>query len=296
MPQESIPCTLCPRACNADRETRLGYCGMPTLPRVARADLHPWEEPPISGTNGSGTIFFSGCTLRCVFCQNRVISHGGGGKTVSVEDLAKTMLSLQNRGAHNLNLVTGTPFAQSILEALRMIRSELRIPVVWNTGGYETAETVDALSEFVTVWLPDFKYADRDLAHRLSGARDYPEVTAKAIKRMYEHAGTFRTDENGICTAGVLVRHLILPGCRKDSIAVLERLKETVPPEEIRLSLMWQYTPEFLPDGEEFTPLRRRVTTFEYESVRKHAVALGFTGYEQDKSAATKAYTPDFDT
>lgn len=291
----SPSCTLCPRGCRIDRSRTHGYCGMRELPRIARADLHPWEEPPISGTRGSGTVFFSGCTLRCVFCQNRVISHDGGGKEISVTALAETMLSLQERGAHNLNLVTGTQFVPAILEALRMIRGELKIPVVWNTGGYETVETVDALSEFVSVWLPDFKYASSDTAKRLSGARDYPEIAAKAIRRMYEHAGAFTTDKEGICTSGVLVRHLLLPGLRKDSVAVLDRLSEIVPPQDVRLSLMWQYTPEFLPEGAEFDPLRRRVTTFEYESVKKHAVSLGFTGFEQDRSAATKAYTPDFE-
>ena len=293
----SAPCTLCPRHCHADRTSpaRLGYCNMTNEARIARAALHHWEEPPISGTNGSGTIFFSGCTLRCVFCQNRVISHNGGGRTVTAEELAKAMLSLQAEGAHNLNLVTGTQFVPVILDALRMIKTELSVPVVWNTGGYETEETVERLSEFVTVWLPDFKYASNELATRLSGARNYPEVAASAIQKMYECAGAFHTDEHGICTSGVLVRHLLLPGQRKDSVAVLDRLAALLPAEEIRLSLMWQYTPEFLPEGAEYDTLRRRVTTFEYESVKKHAVALGFTGYEQDRSAATAAYTPTFD-
>lgn len=288
-------CTLCPRACKADREAHLGFCRMPSTARVARIDLHPWEEPPISGTRGSGTVFFSGCTLRCVFCQNRVISHEGGGREISARELADAMLELQGRGAHNLNLVTGTQFVPVILSALRAIRAELKIPVVWNCGGYETVETVDALSEFVSVWLPDFKYASGDLAMRLSGARDYPDVAAAAIRRMHAHAGAFRTDGDGICTSGVIVRHLVLPGQRKDSCAVLDRLKDAVPPEEIRLSLMWQYTPDFLDPDPAYDALRRRVTTFEYDAVRRHAVALGFSGYEQDRSAATRAFTPKFD-
>lgn len=288
-------CSLCPRACNADRTEHLGVCRMPNTVHIARADLHRWEEPPISGTQGSGTVFFSGCTLRCVFCQNRVISHDGGGKEISIRALGEKMLALQSKGAHNLNLVTGTQFVPQILEALREIRSDLYIPVVWNTSGYETEETVDALSEFVSVWLPDFKYASGDLSARLSGARDYPEVAARAIRRMYEHAGAFTADPDGICTSGVLVRHLVLPGQRKDSLAVLDRLREIVPPTDVRLSLMWQYTPEFLPEGAEYDTLRRRVTSFEYDSVRKHALSLGFTGFEQDRSAATKAYTPDFE-
>lgn len=288
-------CTLCPRACKVDRNERLGFCRMPSTARVARAALHHWEEPPISGTNGSGTIFFSGCTLRCVFCQNRMISHECGGREISTEELAKKMLSLQEAGAHNLNLVTGTQFVPAILDALRSIRNELSVPVVWNTSGYETTETIDLLSEFVTVWLPDLKYVTPSLSERLSGARDYPEVALRAIERMYAHAGAFRTDEAGLCTSGVLVRHLILPGERKESVAVLDRLREIVPPEDIRLSLLWQYTPEFLPEGAEYDALRRRVTTFEYDFVRNHALSLGFTGYEQDRSSATKAYTPDFD-
>ena len=288
-------CTLCPRRCRADREHTRGYCGSPTLPLVARVDLHPWEEPPISGTRGSGTIFFSGCPLRCVFCQNREISHSAVGRTMTARELGDAMLSLEERGAHNLNLVTGTQFTETILEALSLIRDRLSIPVVWNTSGYESIETVDRLAEFVSVWLPDYKYASRELAGRLSGAPDYPDVAAAAIKRMHEHTGAFKTDENGICTSGVLVRHLVLPGERKDSCAALERLSEAVPPNEIRLALMWQYTPEFLPEDEKYDPIRRRVTTFEYESVRKRAVELGFSGFMQDRSAATKAYTPQFD-
>lgn len=296
-PSEFSPalCTLCPRACKMDRSTLLGFCRMPKSVRIARADLHLWEEPPISGTRGSGTIFFSGCTLRCVFCQNRIISHDGGGKKVSVEALAEKMLALQSRGAHNLNLVTGTQFVPEILSALRAIKNELTVPVVWNSGGYETVETVDALSEFVSVWLPDFKYASPALAARLSKAENYPAVAEAAIGRMLRHAGAFKTDTDGICTSGVIVRHLILPGCRKDSIAVLDRLASIVPPNDIRLSLMWQYTPDFLSPDSEYDSLRRRVTTFEYDSVRKHALSLGFIGYEQDKSSATKAFTPDFD-
>ena len=292
-------CTLCPRACGIDRSTKPGYCGMTDTVRIGRADLHLWEEPPISGTRGSGTIFFSGCSLRCVFCQNRVISHEGNGRALTAKELAERMLDLQSRGAHNLNLVTGTQFLPAILSALRLIRGELHIPVVWNTGGYETEEAIDALSEFVSVWLPDLKYASPLLASHLSGARDYPEVALRAVKRMYEHAGAFVTDESGIAQRGVIVRHLILPGQRKDSCAVLDRLAKALPPEDIHLSLMWQYTPEFLPapreDGDPYAPLRRRVTTFEYDSVRKHALSLGFTGYEQDRSAATKDYTPAFD-
>lgn len=288
-------CTLCPRACKVDRNECHGFCRMSSTAQIARAALHHWEEPPISGTNGSGAIFFSGCTLRCVFCQNRMISHECGGREISTEELAKKMLALQEAGAHNLNLITGTQFVPAILDALRLIRNELSVPVVWNTSGYETTETIDLLSEFVTVWLPDLKYVTPSLSERLSGARNYPEVALSAIKRMYEHAGAFHTDEAGICTSGVLVRHLILPGERKESVAVLDHLKKIVPPEDIRLSLLWQYTPEFLPDGAEYDSLRRRVTTFEYDFVRNHALSLGFKGYEQDRSSATKAYTPDFD-
>ena len=289
------PCTLCPRQCKVDRETHFGVCRMRSNVRVARIALHMWEEPPISGTRGSGTVFFSGCTLRCIYCQNRVISHDGGGKEISTEVLASRMLELQDAGAHNLNFVTGTHFVPAILSSLRAIKNELHIPVVWNSSGYETLETVDALSEFVNIWLPDFKYASGDLSARLSGARDYPTVAEKAIKRMYEHAGAFRTDENGICTSGVIVRHLVLPGQRKDSCMVLDRLASSLPPDEIRLSLLWQYTPDFLPEGAEYDQLRRRVTSFEYESVRSHALDLGFSGFMQDRSSATRAYTPDFD-
>lgn len=287
-------CGLCPRGCAVRRNERRGFCGEGETVRIGRTSLHPWEEPPISGTRGSGTIFFSGCTLRCAFCQNRAISRDGVGGEISVEGLARLMLDLQERGAHNLNLVTGTQFLPQILAALRMIEGERSIPVVWNTGGYETEETVDALSAYVSVWLPDFKYADPALARRLSAAADYPETAARAIARMYRHAGAFTVDGDGIATRGVIVRHLVLPGCRKDSIAVLERLSALVPVEDIRLSLMWQYTPDFLPEGEEWNPFRRRVTSFEYDSVRRRAEELGFLGFLQDRTAATAAYTPQF--
>lgn len=291
----STHCTLCPRACGVDRTASRGFCRMPEMPLVARAEKHFWEEPPISGTRGSGAIFFSGCTLRCVFCQNRVISHDGKGSMLTVDELSAAMLRLQQEGAHNLNLVTGTQFVPAILEALGQIRADLKIPVVWNCSGYETVETIDTLSEFVSVWLPDVKYASSALAAQYSGARDYPDVAFRAVRRMYEHAGAFCADEDGIAERGVIVRHLLLPGGRKDSIAVLDRLADTLPVKDIRLSLMWQYTPEFLPDDGSVPELRRRVTTFEYESVRRHADALGFSGYGQDRSAATKAYTPDFE-
>jgi putative pyruvate formate lyase activating enzyme len=253
-----------------------------------------WEEPCISGTRGSGTVFFSGCNLGCVFCQNYRVSHRGQGIEISDDELIGRMLALQAAGAHNINLVTPTHFATRLAEVLARVKPALHIPVVYNTGGYEKTETIELLAPYVDVWMPDFKFADRQLATDYAGAPDYPEVAEQAIAKMYELAGSVQFDADGMLTRGVLVRHLVLPGCRKDSIAVLDRLAKTVPVQNVRLSLMSQYTPEFATDAP-FTNLHRRVTTFEYESVMAHAERLGFIGYMQQRESATAKYTPDFE-
>ncbi len=287
-------CTACPRNCGANRDTHAGYCGQRNEFRIARADLHLWEEPCISGTQGSGTVFFSGCNLGCVFCQNYRVSHRGQGKEISAVELMQKMLALQEAGAHNINLVTPTHFAAQLVPLLKALKPQLHIPIVYNTGGYEKPEIIELLAPYVDVWMPDFKFADPEIAHRYAGAADYPDVAARAITKMYELAGAVQFDEQGIMTRGVLVRHLVLPGCRKDSLAVLDRLAETVPVQDIRLSLMSQYTPEFATDAP-YTNLHRRVTTFEYDSVMQHAERLGFVGYMQQRESATAKYTPDFD-
>lgn len=287
-------CTACPRACGVDRDLAKGYCGQGNAFRIARAALHLWEEPCISGTRGSGTVFFSGCNLGCVFCQNYRVSHRGQGMEISADGLQEKMLELQEQGAHNINLVTPTHFALQLVPVLAAVKPQLHIPIVYNTGGYESPETLELLAPYVDVWMPDFKFADPELARNYAGAPDYPQVAARAIAGMHELAGDVQFDADGIMTRGVLVRHLVLPGCRKDSFAVLDRLAEIVPVQDIRLSLMSQYTPEFAADAP-FTNLHRRVTTFEYESVMAHAERLGFVGYMQERTSATARYTPEFE-
>lgn len=282
-------CTLCPRKCKADRSTRLGYCGAGDQIRLARAMPHHWEEPCISGSRGSGTIFFSGCTLRCVFCQNRVISTENFGKAVSTKRFREICFELKEKGVHNINLVTPDAYAELIVPILAEIKEELALPIVLNCGGYLSPEQIQLFAEVVDVWLPDFKYADGDLAKRLSGAEDYPEVALSAIGEMVKRVGKPVLDGDGILRKGVLVRHLVLPGYRKNSIAAVNLLAETFAQDEILLSLMAQYTP----NGAEGAP-SRRITTFEYQSVLEAVEATGFDGYCQSPDSAKSEYTPSF--
>ena len=247
-------CTLCPRRCGAVRtEARgEGFCGMPALPVVARAALRHWEEPSIRGSSGSGTVFFSGCVLGCVFCQNGSISHGGFGKTVTVERLREIFEELIAQGAHNINLVSPTPYAHVIREALE---DPLPVPVVWNTGGYERVETLRSLEGKVQIWLPDLKYADGDLAARYSGAADYFPVAADAILEMYRQAGDYVL-EDGLLRRGVVIRHLLLPGALDNAKRVMDWVAEHFRPGQGLFSLMYQYTPQPGAEG----PLRRAVT------------------------------------
>ena len=289
-------CQLCPRRCGADREAgKTGYCGVGAKVRIARAALHLWEEPVISGTRGSGTIFFSGCNLRCAFCQNREVSHNGKGRELDVRELGEKMLSLQQQGAHNINLVTPSHYANEIIAALRRVRSKLYIPVVYNCGGYESVETIDALSGLVDIYMPDIKYFSPVLSRDYSGAEDYFEVARAALLRMYAQVGRPVMTENGMMSRGVLVRHLVLPGCRKDSIAILGELADMFAPGDILLSLMSQYTPEFVPDDCPYDNLKRRITSLEYESVVNEMQRLGFEGFVQSRTSATTAYTPKFE-
>ncbi len=287
-------CTACPRACGADRDAHRGYCGQTNALRIARAALHMWEEPCISGERGSGTVFFSGCNLGCVFCQNYRVSHRGQGIEIGADELIGKMLDLQQQGAHNINLVTPTHYAEQLVPVLARIKPLLHIPIAYNTGGYEKTETLELLAPYVDIWMPDFKFGSAQIAKDYAGAADYPEVAARAIAKMYEMAGKVQFDEDGMMQRGVLVRHLVLPGCRKDSMAVLDRLAGIVPVPDVRLSLMSQYTPEFATDAP-FANLHRRVTSFEYESVMAHAEKLGFIGYMQQKESATTKYTPEFE-
>ena len=282
-------CTLCPRQCGVDRTERTGFCGMGPMPRVARAALHFWEEPCISGEKGSGAVFFSGCTLRCAFCQNYSISHEGLGKEVSVGRLADIFKSLEDQGAHNINLVTATPFAPAVLEALALYRPG--IPVVWNTSGYETLETLRMLEGAVDIYLPDLKHVSPRLSALCAGAPDYFERASQAIREMCRQTGPAQYDENGMMRRGVIVRHLILPGCTSDSMKALDFIAESLPP-GTPVSLMRQYTPE---PWCSIKGLDRRVTDAEYDRVLTHFKYLELSGFTQEKEAADGGYTPDFD-
>ena len=288
-------CTLCPRACGADRTgTARGICGADHTLRLARAAAHLWEEPCISGTRGSGTVFFSGCQLGCVFCQNYKISTECFGVPVTEERLAEILLSLQEQGVHNINLVSATPYTEAILRVLDRIRGkELTIPVVWNSGGYERVETLRRLDGYVDIYLPDYKYHDPARAEKYSGATDYPETALAAIHEMVRQTGKYVIGEDGIMRRGTVIRHLVLPGGRHDSLACVDDIAQNFGTDEILLSLMSQYTPFYR--AAEFPEINRRVTTFEYESVCQRVREYGFEGFFQEKSSAKEEYTPPFD-
>ena len=288
-------CYLCPRNCGADRAAgELGFCREGDGIRIARYSLHMWEEPVISGTRGSGTIFFSGCNLKCEFCQNRVISHGGKGESISVERLCEIMLELQSMGAENINLVTPTHFADKIATALRRVKKDLSIPVVYNTSAYEKTDTLRMLDGLVDIYLPDYKYFSDELALKYSFAKDYRMIAEAAITEMFRQTGE-TVIENGIMKKGIIIRHLVLPSCRRDSIAVLERIAEFLPKDKILVSIMSQYTPDFAIKADtKHKELRRAITSFEYSSVTERAISLGLDGFFQEKSSATSDYTPNF--
>lgn len=288
------PCNLCPRTCRADRAAgQVGVCGMPDTIHISRCAPHMWEEPPISGTRGSGTIFFTGCNLRCVFCQNRTISREGVGRPVTRDELADCMLDLREQGVHNINLVTPTHYTRQIACVLEKVKPRLQIPVVWNSGGYESAEALRMMDGLVDVYLPDFKYISPDLSAAYSAAPDYSERATEAVLEMYRQVGKYR-EQDGLAVKGLIIRHLVLPGCRADSKAVLRHIADILPPADIRVSVMRQYTPDFAMDCP-YKNLRRRVTEFEYTSVLDEAARLGLEGFSQGKDAADKAFTPDFE-
>lgn len=283
-------CTLCPRRCGAERtaEAGGGFCRMPGGLRVARAMLHRWEEPPISGRNGAGTVFFSGCTLGCVYCQNGDISAGGFGKDISTARLREIFEELIGQGAHNIELVTPTHFLPWILPALT---PRLPVPVVYNCGGYERVETLRTLEGLVDVYLPDLKYADGALAAALSGAADYFPVACEAIREMFRQVGPYVL-EDGLLTRGVVIRHLVLPGYLDNTRQVLDWIAETFGPGDVLVSLMSQYTPTNNMTGR----LARRVTAAEYRAAAAYMRNCGITdGFVQERTSAEEAYTPAFD-
>lgn len=285
-------CTLCPRECGADRFNGRGFCGEGADVRIARAELHQWEEPCISGTGGSGTVFFTGCVLKCCFCQNYRVSQQGLGFALSTRQLADTFLRLADMGAENINLVTATHFTPQMIEALDLVRHRLGIPVVFNCGGYEKPETLELLRGYVDVFLPDMKYKSAELSAELSKAGDYFERCMPAIEKMFELTGRPQLDSRGMLTSGTLVRHLVLPGCRHDSIALIRALRERFAPEDIMLSIMAQFTPVY--KAREHKLLSRRITTFEYKTVISEAEAAGFEGYIQERGSAEEDFIPEF--
>lgn len=288
-------CRLCPRECGVDREHgQLGYCGMPAMPMAARAALHYWEEPCISGTEGSGAVFFSGCTLRCVFCQNYEIAAGKAGRLIDGEKLARIFLRLQDQGANNINLVTAGHFLPYMIEAVRLAkRRGLRIPVVYNTGGYEKPQMLKELEGLVDIWLPDYKYRSRELSKKYSHAEDYPLWASRALEEMVRQSGEPVFDSRGMMRSGVIVRHLVLPGCVHDSKDVLEYLWDTYG-NRIYVSIMSQYTP--LEHVAAYPEIDRRVTKEEYEEVVNYARFLGMDQvYVQEGECAKESFIPPFD-
>lgn len=287
-------CELCPRLCRADREAgEIGYCGVGSSLRVARIAPHMWEEPCLSGSRGAGAVFFSGCSLRCAFCQNYDLSHSAKGEDISDNEFLYRVLSLAESGVHCIDLVTPTQFTRRLIPLIEKIKERTRLPIVWNSGGYERVETLRQLDGLVDVYLPDFKYASRENAEKYSDAPDYPEIAAAAVTEMYRQVGCFVCDGDGIAKKGLIVRHLVLPGGRHDSEKVLRALASSLPVENIRLSLMSQYTPDFAA-ASPFRELHRRVTSFEYDYVLSVAETLGFSGFCQERSSASGKFTPDF--
>ncbi len=284
-------CTLCPRRCGVDRTRgQLGFCKMPGQVHAARAGVHYWEEPVISGSFGSGAVFFSGCTLKCAFCQNYDISQENFGKPMTSPELRAAFERLIDEGVQNINLVTPTHFLPDILPALE---PKLPVPVVYNCGGYESVETLRQLEGKIDVYLPDFKYSDNALAKKLSSAPDYFETASAAILEMYRQVGKPVLEDDEM-KRGVLVRHLVLPGCVDNSLGVLDWVAEHFRSGDILFSLMSQYVP--MGRAVEMPPFDRRITELEYDSVLSYMMLLGIEdGYTQDFSSAERGYTPSFD-
>ena len=288
-------CHVCPRNCGIDRtKGELGFCRAPYLPKVALVSRHDWEEPPISGTKGSGTVFFSHCNLGCVFCQNHDISQDGFGQEISVERLAEIFLEQQERGFHNVNLVSAVQFIPQVAKALKSAKEKgLSIPVVYNSNGYESLEGLRMLEGLVDVYLPDFKYWNDTLGLEYSKCSHYQETTAAAILEMRRQVGKDTLDESGIMQKGMIIRHLVLPGQYKDSMKVLDWIKENLGNDTF-ISLMSQYTP--MHKAKEIKALSRKLTTFEYDKVVDYFFEIGLkNGFMQKRSSATSDYTPIFD-
>lgn len=286
-------CNLCPRMCGAVRtaDRGEGYCRMGELPILARAALHHWEEPPVSGSRGSGTIFFSGCSLGCVFCQNEEISHQDHGKPVTMERLGEICDELIEQGAHNINFVTPTHYAHVVKKLLE--EHPLSVPAVWNCGGYERVETLRSLEGKVQIYLPDLKYMRGEAAQRYSAAADYPQVATAAIQEMVRQVGACELDEQGILKKGVIIRHLLLPGQLAGAKEVMDWVAEAFEPGTVLFSLMSQYTP--WGRANEFPEIDRSPRKSEIRAAQQYMDALGLDGFVQDSESAKREYTPEFD-
>ena len=282
-------CTGCPRKCGVDRFRSTGVCGVGVQPKVAKAYLHKWEEPVISGENGSGTVFFSGCNLKCVYCQNYEISHHGHGKYITNERLAEIFKELEMQGATNINLVSPSHYVDAIINALNIYKPS--IPIVYNTSGYDSIENLEKLKDYVDVFLVDFKYFSEELAEKYSHAKDYPHVVEKSILKMRELQPK-EIIENGVMKKGVIIRHLVLPNQTDDSIEILKWIKENV--SNPFVSLMGQFTP--MHECEKFDEINRKIKPIEYKRVENYMNNLGITeGYTQELVSADSCYVPNFD-
>lgn len=283
-------CRLCPRNCGAERNEHQGngVCGVPAVPVLARAALHQWEEPPVSGTRGSGTIFFSGCSLKCAFCQNEQISRDCYGKPVAIERLEEICAELITQGAHNINFVNPTHYTH-ILQKLK----KQPVPVVYNTGGYDKVDTLRALEGKVDIYLPDLKYVDADPAGRYSKAPDYPEVAKAAILEMFRQTGPYELDEEGIMRRGVIIRHLVLPGQLNGAKQVMDWVKETFAPGDVLFSLMSQYTP--YGHAGDFPEINRPLRRGEARKAAEYMALLELDGFTQEQTSASEQFIPPFD-
>ena len=287
-------CRLCPRECGANRINEKGFCCAGSNTIVARVSLHKWEEPCISYKNGAGTVFFSGCNLHCCFCQNNKISNELFGKEITDEKLADIFMRLQDMGADNIDLVTPTHFVPNIINALDMVKKKLLIPVVYNCGGYESVSTIKMLEGYIDIYLPDIKYYSTDISAKYSSASDYFEKASKAVLEMIRQVGPLRYNDEGGLIKGTVIRHMLLPSHRHDSLEIVKWIAENTTHEEVLVSIMNQYTPfDFISD--KYPELKRRVTKMEYNSVVNLAAELGLSGFTQQKSSASEEYVPDFD-
>ena len=286
-------CNICPRHCNTNRDDKVGYCGMTNTLKISRAALHHWEEPCISAENGSGTVFFSGCNMGCVYCQNQDISHEGFGKEITVERLAEIFMELQVKNAHNINLVTPTHYAPQIRKAVKLARDMgLALPVVYNTSGYENVENIETLSGTVDVYLPDFKYFSGGTAQKYSFCSDYPEVAKKAIDAMVKQTGPCIFDDEGVVQKGTIVRVLVLPEHTDEAKQIIEYLYDTYG-DDIYISIMSQYTP--CTNLEKYPEINRKLTQQEYDEVVDFAVELGLeNGFVQEGESASESFIPPF--